>query len=350
MATQEQIKENKRRQAYLRSLGYKTVPQDGSWGPWQENLWRKATTREKQYSVSPLGLLQKGWDKLTGNTTYRIEHPEGEIRQAPAKKNSNLASAGAIAVTAGARSNPYGIVTTIPLAIGSALILGNGPEMMRSLDDAGRSMQSSIQNLIDGVVSKFDAIEDREVPSQPTTTPASTQSTSSTGGPKAPKEEPDSIKKKRSIRDLLWRRSGKPSSGRLSKLKPSRATVENYGVRLPLYTGVAAPVVDLGLNVVGRAYTPDSVPYTMKFPITRARFALERGTLGLIGDAYKDTAPQDSTRTNSTPTTSTDLPAGFTPIQGVNEAGQIVVSSNSGNPDSIITLQDVPDISRFKRK
>lgn len=344
MATPEQINENKRRQAYLRSLGYSAVPQDGSWGTWQENLWRRATTREKQYPVSPLGLLQRGWDTITGNTTYRVEHPEGEIRQAPKKEHSNLATAGAVAVTAGGRSTPYGIISTIPLAIGSALVLGNGPEIMRVVNNAGESMRSSIRSLVDDVVSKFDS-EDREVPSQPTTASTSAQSASSTGAPKPP-EEPDSTSNKRSIRDLLWRRSGKPSSGKLSKLKPSRATVENYGVRLPLYTGIAAPIVDLGLNAIGRAYTPDSVPYTMKFPLTKARFALERGALGLIGDAYKET-PSNNPNGDTAPANPSALPAGFRSIQGINDAtGQIVGQNAAGTRDTTITIEPL-NRSRF---
>lgn len=46
------------------------------------------------------------------------------------------------------------------------------------------------------------------------------------------------------------------------------------------------------------------------------------------------------------------LPAGFKPVVGYNEKNpnQVVTYSQSGNPDSVITLQPAPNIDRFKRK
>ncbi len=46
------------------------------------------------------------------------------------------------------------------------------------------------------------------------------------------------------------------------------------------------------------------------------------------------------------------LPSGFKPIVGYNEKdpNQVVTYSSSGDPDSVVTLQKEPDISRFKKK
>lgn len=46
------------------------------------------------------------------------------------------------------------------------------------------------------------------------------------------------------------------------------------------------------------------------------------------------------------------LPAGFKPVVGYNEKNpnQVVTYSQSGNPDSVITLQPAPNIDRFKKK
>ena len=46
------------------------------------------------------------------------------------------------------------------------------------------------------------------------------------------------------------------------------------------------------------------------------------------------------------------LPAGFKPVVGYNEKNpnQVVTYSQSGNPDSVINLQPIPNIDRFKKK
>ena len=59
---------NKQRQAYMKSLGY-NVPTDGSWGPYQQKIWDKLST--KQYDTTFTGFAAGLWDKLTGNSTYK---------------------------------------------------------------------------------------------------------------------------------------------------------------------------------------------------------------------------------------------------------------------------------------
>lgn len=80
-----EINENKRKQQILTLAGYK-VPQDGSWGPWQQSLWDKFNTREKQYKPTVWGLLQMGWDKLLGQTQNK--NPEVETIQDTGKTPS----------------------------------------------------------------------------------------------------------------------------------------------------------------------------------------------------------------------------------------------------------------------
>lgn len=64
------IKLNKRRQAYMKSLGY-NVPTDGSWGPYQQKIWDKLSTKQKEYDNTFIGLFNGLKDKITGNTTYK---------------------------------------------------------------------------------------------------------------------------------------------------------------------------------------------------------------------------------------------------------------------------------------
>lgn len=60
----------KQRQAYMRSLGYK-VPLDGSWGPYQQKIWDRLSTKNKEYDTTVMGLVQGLADKITGNNTYK---------------------------------------------------------------------------------------------------------------------------------------------------------------------------------------------------------------------------------------------------------------------------------------
>ena len=81
------IKEqNKRKQQFLNLNGIK-VKIDGSWGPWQEEQYRKLTTKDKHYNITPLGFLSYVYDKTLGNGTTYQEDPtfvkgySGEIKQ-----------------------------------------------------------------------------------------------------------------------------------------------------------------------------------------------------------------------------------------------------------------------------
>lgn len=84
---QLQIQQNKRKQTWLRSQGYK-VKVDGSWGPWQQKLYEQATTRKKTVDDYLLGHKPSIWnmgryfyDKATGNDTYHID-PVPDFKEA----------------------------------------------------------------------------------------------------------------------------------------------------------------------------------------------------------------------------------------------------------------------------
>ena len=78
---------NRQRQAYMRAQGYRNIPLDGSWGPYQQKIWDKLTTRKKQYDTTFVGFLTGLKDKLTGNDTYKVDPTNpGEITQYDPKK------------------------------------------------------------------------------------------------------------------------------------------------------------------------------------------------------------------------------------------------------------------------
>ena len=70
-ATSKEKAANMQKQAYMRAAGY-NVPQDGSWGPWQQSIWNKLTTRPKEYDTTLAGLAEGVWDKITGNDKERF--------------------------------------------------------------------------------------------------------------------------------------------------------------------------------------------------------------------------------------------------------------------------------------
>lgn len=70
-ASKAQAEKNKQKQAYMRAAGY-NVPLDGSWGPYQQSIWTKLTTRPKRYNTTLTGLAEGIWDKVTGNNTERF--------------------------------------------------------------------------------------------------------------------------------------------------------------------------------------------------------------------------------------------------------------------------------------
>lgn len=71
----------KQRQAIMKAAGY-NVPQDGSWGPYQQKIWDKLTIKQKEYDTTLTGLFQSIRDKITGDTTYKVDPTnEGVVKK-----------------------------------------------------------------------------------------------------------------------------------------------------------------------------------------------------------------------------------------------------------------------------
>ena len=68
----KQYQENLRKQQFLKANGV-NVKLDGNWGSWQEQQYRKLTTKKKEYPVSLLGTWNHFMDKLSGNDTYQVQ-------------------------------------------------------------------------------------------------------------------------------------------------------------------------------------------------------------------------------------------------------------------------------------
>lgn len=91
--------EIRRRKDYMRRQGMKWADMNNdTWGPGQNALWKKATTRQKTYPTTIVGALQHGWDAITGNTTYQTDYPEGQIRQGSTTPKATQARVGALSM------------------------------------------------------------------------------------------------------------------------------------------------------------------------------------------------------------------------------------------------------------
>lgn len=125
----DKIKQNKTKQAYMNAHGYK-VPINGSWGPNQQRIWDRLTLKEKDYDTTITGLMSSIADKITGNTTYRID-PFDSVKQqtTPVSKPQSPveeALTGSFIPMAIAAFAPTAISTAIkaPLATAAATIGG----------------------------------------------------------------------------------------------------------------------------------------------------------------------------------------------------------------------------------
>ena len=76
----------KRKQQFLNQNGIK-VKVNASWGPWQEEQYRRLTTKDKHYNTTPLGFLSYlydktlwKWNNLLGRSFFLLKDIPGEIK------------------------------------------------------------------------------------------------------------------------------------------------------------------------------------------------------------------------------------------------------------------------------
>lgn len=76
---------------------------------------------------------------------------------------------------------------------------------------------------------------------------------------------------------------------------PKSGKVGRDFVRGYVYTGMAAPALDIIFNAGAAAQEPDSITHEWKYPITKGRFILERGGWKLASDAYRTDKNKEET-------------------------------------------------------
>lgn len=311
--TKKQAEANKKKQQVLRQAGY-NIKVDGSWGPWQEKQYRKVISKggrnPNQANVGVMALPIAGYGasqlleglgsvslpsisasslSMAAPATLTLAGPaygayefltgkEHRIRVTPQKRQAQVYAPDATRV-----SRP--IVLDFPRQVKPGIIgeRYTNPIVSRKATKS-RHLATAAETANDSVA----------------TAPVDTVRTTAPSAP--PSQEPENNEDKKKDKKgnssswfKLWEGSGTSST---PKHPNFWRYVRNFGVRIPLYTGVAAPAIDVAGNMVGASREPEGQVHQWKWPLTSNRFSLERGAWKLFGDAYS--TPVDSTRGDTT--------------------------------------------------
>lgn len=314
--TKEQAEANKKKQQVLRQSGY-NIKIDGSWGPWQEAQYRKVISKEgrnpSQANVGVMALPAAGYGAMQVlEGLGAVSLPSIALPSASA-----LAMAAPVALTlAGPALGAYELRTgrhhdiqSTPQERQAQVYAPDATRVSKPIAlDFPRQVKSGPigERYINPILSR-EATRNRYLA---TAAEAANDSTATvpvdtariSAPPTPPSQEPENNKDEK--------KDKKGNSNRWFKLWESSGTsgtpkhpnfwkhVRNFGVRVPLYSGLAAPVIDVAGNMVGASREPEGQAHKWKWPVTSNRFILERGAWKLFGDAYS--TPVDSTRGDTT--------------------------------------------------
>lgn len=321
--TKEQAEANKKKQQVLRQAGY-NIKVNGSWGPWQEEQYRKVISKRgsnpHQANVGVMALPMYGYgaaqllEGLGSVSLPSISTPSASALTMAAPVALTLAGPayGAYELLTGKHHQiqstpqesqaqvyaPDATRVSRPIALDFPRKVKSGPIGERYINPILSREATRSRHLATEAAN--DSIATIPVDTAATAVPVDTARTSAHSTP--PSQEPENNKDKKRDKKgnsnswfKLWEGSG--TSG-TPKHPNFWKHVRNFGVRVPLYTGIAAPVIDVAGNMVSASREPEGQIHKWKWPLTSNRFSLERGAWKLFGDAYSN--PVDSTRRDTT--------------------------------------------------
>lgn len=265
--TSQQANNNKQKQMFLRSKGI-NIKVDGSWGPWQEQQYRRLT-QSKQASAGALAI------PLTG---YGIGQTVG-------------------ATGASSVSLPAAIMTA-PVALTMAGPIQGLQDMMQG---TYRRTPISVQQRQEQIYSpqstsvRRDLLTKMDAPDTSNNTSSTSSSTSSSSSPENPKEP--------------WYKKFQNKFKRKNNNQNTKKPIGKTGVKWYLASWAAPAAVDVVGNMVGPFYTSDSTDYKFTFPILRNRAKLEKGLLKSIGNVYKTDPNKKDTVSNTNQVANPSQPA-----------------------------------------
>lgn len=343
--TKEQAEVNKKKQRVLRQAGY-NIKVDGSWGPWQEKQYRKVISKggrnPNQANVGVMALPMYGYGaaqllKGLGSVSLpSISIPSASAHAMAAPVALTLAGPayGAYETLTGKHHQiqstpqerqaqvyaPDATRVSRPIVLDFPRKVKSGPIGERYINPILSRKATRSRHLATAAEAANDSVATAPVDTVRTSTPSA-----------SPSQEPENNKDKKKDKKgnsnswfKLWEGSG--TSG-TPKHPNFWKHVRNFGVRVPLYTGVAAPAIDVVGNMISASREPEGQVHQWKWPLTSNRFSLERGAWKLFGDAYSN--PVDSTKRNN-PQVSLQSQEIANPVQQIGDTIVPVPRRNTG--------------------
>lgn len=312
--TKEQAEANKKKQQILRQAGY-NIKVDGSWGPWQEAQYRKILPRGKAEKIlskvanvgvmalpvggAGAGQLLRGLGSISlpsiaipTLSELAVATPGALIAGSLASEVYDRATGKYPKIPSLTREERLAQVYAPDATRVSRPIVLDFPKQVKSKPIGERYVNPILSR--EATRSRHLATAAEAANDSVPTAPVDTTRTAAPSTP--PSQEPKNNENKNKKGNSnswfkLWEGSG--TSG-ASKHPNFWRHVRNFGVRVPLYTGVAAPVVDVAGNMVAASKEPQGQVHQWKWPLTSNRWSLEKGAWKLFGDAYS--TPVDSTK------------------------------------------------------
>lgn len=343
--TKEQAEVNKKKQRVLRQAGY-NIKVDGSWGPWQEKQYRKVISKggrnPNQANVGVMALPMYGYgaaqllEGLGSVSLPSISIPSASAHAMAAPVALTLAGPayGAYETLTGKHHQiqstpqerqaqvyaPDATRVSRPIVLDFPRKVKSGPIGERYINPILSREATRSRHLATAAEAASDSVATAPVDTVRTSTPSA-----------SPSQEPENNKDKKKDKKgnsnswfKLWEGSGTSSA---PKHPNFWRHVRNFGVRVPLYTGAAAPVIDVVGNMISASREPEGQVHQWKWPLTSNRFSLERGAWKLFGDAYSN--PVDSTKRNN-PQVSLQSQEIANPVQQIGDTIVPVPRRNTG--------------------
>lgn len=317
--TKKQGEANKKKQQVLRQAGY-NIKIDGSWGPWQEAQYKKILPREKAEKAKKIMSKQTNVGVMAlpvgGAGAVQLLRGLGSISlpsiAIPTLSELAMATPGALTVGSLA-SDIYNratgkfpkipaltpqerqaqVFTPDATRVSRPIVL-DFPRQVKSVPIGERYINPVLSR--EATRSRHLATTDEAVRDSSNTLSVDTGRVAAPSTPPSPKPKNNEDKKNDKKENSnswfkLWEGSGTSST---PKYPNFWRYLRNFGIRVPLYTGVAAPAVDVAGNMVSASREPEGQVHQWKWPLTSTRFSFERGAWKLFGDAYS--TPVDSTK------------------------------------------------------
>lgn len=342
-ATQQQIKENKRKQEFLNALGY-NIKVDGSWGPWQEEQYNKIVSQIRSHNHLGIPVIEKnpaaepqswlfdlltvgrGVSNLLGNTVKQAVTKTTTKTMPRAISRSSISttarqSTPRVALAYTTSGTPIGVVTQETTGMISPAVTKTLQQSLPFVTTTAALAAGLALNRRPSPITRSDNVEValRDEPTNTTTitsretAPTDTISPAVNPNPNNDNQENDNQENqnqnqqnqdKKSFREKTADRVEKIAN-KIRGNKPNEPnklrTVKNYAGKLYNLSWQIPTVIDVAGNVIGYVSNPDTYVPSAPALETRAagKFSPEKTILDLFRSVYNPASVPAKTETDS---------------------------------------------------